>query len=203
MGSSKYTANYRYFKDIDSEDKAYWLGFLYADGCVRKVSKNSFNISLQLSEKDKRHIELFKECINANHPIRKDLNMSRIILFSEDMASDLKKWGCVPRKTFKIKGIPNINKSLINHFIRGYHDGDGWNYIDPQGYFRLCGLGTESFCVSIIDHLGYGVVHRDKGSNIFRYNFNGTKGKRFAKFLYSNASIYLDRKYNKINSEVE
>ena len=29
-----YSCDYHYFDEIDTPDKAYWLGFLMADGCV-------------------------------------------------------------------------------------------------------------------------------------------------------------------------
>ena len=46
----KHIINEKYFDSIDSEDKAYFLGLLFADGCV---AKNGYNICLTLKNNDK------------------------------------------------------------------------------------------------------------------------------------------------------
>ena len=61
---SKYPVNEDYFEDINTKEKAYWLGVLYADGAINK------NNSVRLGMKDKDHIEKFKKAIGAiNHKI--------------------------------------------------------------------------------------------------------------------------------------
>ena len=37
----KHNLNKDYFKNIDNEEKAYWLGFIAADGCIYKMSKTA------------------------------------------------------------------------------------------------------------------------------------------------------------------
>ena len=59
----KHFYNEDYFKVIDSEDKAYWLGFISADG---SVSKDAYHIRISLSSIDIKHLEKFLTCINAN-----------------------------------------------------------------------------------------------------------------------------------------
>ena len=49
----RYNCNYDYFKEIDTEDKSYWLGFLYADGSVRK---NTNTVELSLKGSDIEHL---------------------------------------------------------------------------------------------------------------------------------------------------
>ena len=48
----KHNLNKEYFKNIDTEEKAYWLGFIAADGCVYKMSKNAHRLQINLSYKD-------------------------------------------------------------------------------------------------------------------------------------------------------
>ena len=55
-----YKANYRTFKIIDSAEKAYWLGFIAADGCVYVREKNA-TVWLQIKAEDRKHLEKFKE----------------------------------------------------------------------------------------------------------------------------------------------
>jgi len=52
----KYTLNEEFFDELN-EKSVYWLGFLYADGCVRK--RKSSELRLKLKKEDKSHIEKF------------------------------------------------------------------------------------------------------------------------------------------------
>ncbi len=97
---------------IDNEYKAYWLGFLYADGYVRMKYNRSGELKLKLSSKDKEHILLFNKCISSNYPI-KDLvstilykgqksnsNVSTVSIYNTKIVNDLIKIGCVSKKLF-------------------------------------------------------------------------------------------------------
>ena len=138
---SRYFANFRYFNKIDTEFKAYILGFIYADG-------NLFNNTLKIaiSEKDKEILEKFKEDIKCNNPIlfiksnlKNRQDQVSLSITDVDLRNDLIDKGVIENKTFKIV-FPSYNKvpkKLIHHFIRGYFDGDGcicvykvnWRYI--------------------------------------------------------------------------
>ena len=68
-----YFFDFDFFEKIDNELSAYWLGFIYADGCVEKKNKygeQSFKIAIH--EKDQEILEHFKEDIKSTYPIRKD-----------------------------------------------------------------------------------------------------------------------------------
>jgi len=134
-----YAVNDDYFEQIDNQEKAYWLGFLAADGCV-DARKGKGLLSLTLAEKDKGHIELFRRCVNTAKPIytytkkypnaRGTFNISCTLnITSRKMVEDLIRHGVVERKT-KILKPPQIWEKLIPHWVRGYFDGDGsvrWN----------------------------------------------------------------------------
>ena len=70
---SEYNYNEKYFETIDNEHKAYWLGFLYADGYVepiyRKNKIKAFRIEIGLSIEDKHHLELLLQDIESDVPI--------------------------------------------------------------------------------------------------------------------------------------
>ena len=55
--SRKSHVNTCIFETIDTEEKAYWLGFLYADWCVSHY-KTSKRVELALQEKDLNHLNL-------------------------------------------------------------------------------------------------------------------------------------------------
>lgn len=126
---TKYTINENYFEKIDSEEKSYWLGFLYADGHIRK-SEYSFVIGL--CQKEKIVISNFLKAINRNSPIYKDrrvIDNKEFIYYkttfgNEKMYFDLEKLGCFQRKslTLKFPTEQQVSKEFIHHFIRGYFD---------------------------------------------------------------------------------
>lgn len=71
QGARKHKLNKSYFASIDSEEKAYWLGFLMADGCVYKgSSKNSYRLQINLSFNDRDCLEKLNESIESDYDIK-------------------------------------------------------------------------------------------------------------------------------------
>lgn len=121
----KYQVNQEYFKNLDSGEKAYVLGFLYADGnvCENYVSFGQVIINKDIVEKINRALE-------SNCPIResqpKKGNLFYEVSFrSAIMCEDLEKLGIVPNKSLILEFPTFIPDELMPHFIRGYFDGDG------------------------------------------------------------------------------
>ena len=155
-----YPRNELYFNSINTPEKAYWLGFLYADGCVH--SGKAYVISMNIT--DKEQVEKFKTAIGAvNHLITETKddrwrNAKVLYQFSikdKQLHSDLIKWGCVPKKTFAITKIPNIPKDYISHFIRGYFDGDGsLHWLQNTNNYRISFTsGSQDFLKDILKEL--------------------------------------------------
>lgn len=128
MRNSKRPFKNRYiFDKIDTEEKAYWLGFLYADG---SVGSKEDKIELSLAACDYNHIQKFKDFIGLDNKIsyRKKQNAYRYSFRDKTFKEVLIKQGCVPKKSL-ILTFPTIDQvpvELIRHFIRGYFDGDGY-----------------------------------------------------------------------------
>jgi hypothetical protein len=126
----KYTCNSNFFEKIDTEEKAYWLGALYADGCVRN-NKNSYSVTL--ISKDIEWLDKFKEHIEYTGLIYREYHKKfnkecfKLNISDNKLAQDLINCGCTERKSLTIEfpGENILPKNLINHFIRGYFDGDG------------------------------------------------------------------------------
>lgn len=111
------------FHIIDTEEKAYWLGFLYADGYVSKYNQ----IEVSLSLEDEEHLIKLKQFINTNTNIIKDEHRCRLLFCSKELANDLAQLGCVNNKSLILQ-FPTeqqVPQELIRHFLRGYVDGDG------------------------------------------------------------------------------
>lgn len=128
-----YTFNENYFELIDTEDKAYYLGLMYADG----QNNNEGNyVRLSLGEEDKHILESFVKYLGGDNKLgfielnNKNINWSNqyyLQLSRKKISDDLTNLGCIQNKTNSVI-FPNerqLNKNLIRHFIRGYFDGDG------------------------------------------------------------------------------
>ena len=143
---SKYTYNKNYFKQITTETQAYWLGFLYADGCISRFYRNeklkSMSLELTLQSNDIKHLENFRNDLEANIPIQHKIisnkyEADRIVINCTYMCQDLINLGCTPTKSLTLE-FPNneiVPKHLLKHFIRGYFDGDGGiSYTEGEYY---------------------------------------------------------------------
>ena len=191
------------FEKIDTEEKAYWLGFLYADGCV---GSKEDKVELSLSEKDLHHIEKFKEFMNINNKIcyREKTKAYRFSFRSQKCKFDLIRQGCFPKKSLILK-FPTeeqVPKNLMKHFIRGYFDGDGW-FSNTGSCFQVGLIGTQDFLeglLKIFSELGITtdnkifIVNRENRAK--RYVFSKLQDVTiFLNWIYKDAVVYLDRKY--------
>ena len=196
------------FDVIDTEEKAYWLGFMCADGTISSSPKNpevktEFKIELSLASKDLSHLEKFAAFIKYRKAIYCNDKRCRIFLNSERMWKSLYKHGCIPQKTLKLQ-FPVLDQPLIRHFIRGYWDGDGcltWcnkEHTCPE----ISVISTEDVLLNILSFLK---LESKIFINPSTYEFNPLT-KKFHMYshkafiacykLYENSNIYLQRKYN-------
>lgn len=191
------------FDMIDTEEKAYWLGFLYADGYVSDDNKLSLGLQAQdvgHLHKFNRFLELTTNRVSYSPKItpQKIYDFYRLTVGNTTLCNALKEKGVIPRKSLVLM-FPEENvfsdKSLIIHFIRGYWDGDGC--ISPISN-QINVLGTKEFLLSLKQYLPEMsnrnvLIHK----NVFQLGLSGKKAYNLLKRLYENANIYLDRKYSK------
>ena len=203
--------NENVFDNIDTEEKAYWLGFIFADGTIsssplRENAKTQYQFELSLSSKDKEHLEKFAKFINYKKSIYCDETRCRLSVYSKHLWNVLNCNGCTPNKSLTLK-FPKIelfsNKYLIIHFIRGYVDGDGCLTYSNKEHtipsFNV--LGTSEFLENIQSYLEINVklsILHSKSQSITKFfTLSGEKAFKVCYKLYNNSTIYLDRKYNK------
>lgn len=211
--SRKSHVNDHIFDNIDTEEKAYWLGFLYADGNV-KYSHTSWRIELTLQEQDLNHVQKFAKFVSCEKEpkYRANTKAYRMSFSSRRMAEELIKKGCIPNKSLVLK-FPTydiVPHKLMPHFIRGYFDGDGCISLHDlvhsvRRYVSL--LGTKEFLEGLVKETGIkgAIIKKEKRttSNTYTLTWHKKEGDMMLDYMYKEASVYLQRKYNKylINSE--
>lgn len=224
---SKYEYDHSFFKDIQTEAQAYWCGFIMADGCVSTNEEiNSCEICIKLQAGDADHLRKFNKSIKGNVPVtlfddwivrpgeteETISHQCQIRLYSQEMFHDLEKYGVIPNKSL-IKQFPkNIPDNLMNHFIRGYFDGNG-SISFKENKYRSCSFctGSEIFANDMSNYINEKVcktskIYKSKRANCFSFNVSSYDSTyAFLNYLYKDATIYLDRKFQKkeqfLNSE--
>lgn len=196
--------NRNIFHTIDTEEKAYWIGFLTADGYLNE-QRNS--LTLKLGAIDLNHLKkfaLFME--DTEESIKQDVggayNKDNICYYlnynSKELTQDLKQYNIFQGKSGK--EIPCIfdNLELQKSYIRGLIDGDGCvnNGLEYVGSFEMCNYIKDYFknFYNYKDNCQY--IY-PKGT-IYEFNVRSKQIYNGLKYIYQNATIYLDRKYKKI-----
>lgn len=193
--------NEDYFENIDSEDKAYWLGWLITDGCI-----NDTSISITLKECDTYILEQFQSDLGLMNKIKQfNKKYSRLMFWSKKMIEDLAKYGIVPNKTFTID-LPKIREDLIPSLLRGCVDGDGSiTYLTYSNRLTtelmFCGNRTsvESFNKLACQLIGIEEKNIVPNNSIFRVRWSSRKEiVDICNKLYENSEKHkLIRKYEK------
>lgn len=201
--------NSSYFKIIDSSDKAYFLGLLFADGCNTKIG-----LTISLAEKDKYILEKLRENLEftGNLILRKarKINYSNqfcLQIFNKDLSNNLSDLGCIPRKSLILK-FPikeQVPEGLMSHFIRGYFDGDGCIF-NPNGKSNSINfVGTKDFIISLKQHFINTLGVKDnkvfigKNKITTTITWSSIRDTQLIKdYLYNNSNeLYLKRKFKK------
>jgi intein/homing endonuclease len=197
--STKKLKNLRYFASIDSSEKAYWLGYLYADG-------NQCNDVIQLNCKDKEHLNNFKHSLSANFKIAtKDVYLKQtnktyrnysVSFKSKIMCSDLSDKGIIPNKTYDKLKLPYIPKQFIVDYIRGIIDGDGSLSI-PKKQRSLC-LSITNTNIELLEYIklyfGKGSIGNKKGTIAKQFRITISNKINLLKKIYYPSCLCLRRK---------
>lgn len=208
------------FDSIDTEEKAYWLGFIFADGYINsqdtELSKNRYCFELSLKGSDIEHLNKFNKFMkheDSNHAKLSKTKCAnngticdrcRWIVSNKHLWETLNSYGCTPKKSSTLR-FPNKNifksEDLIRHFIRGYFDGDGCIsrclhkiIVSP----KISIISTPEFLNSIEEIIKY-KSSRSRRCDWSIYtqslDFSKDDGIKFINYIYSDCSIYLDRKF--------
>lgn len=201
QNAKKYNINQDFFKIINSEAKAYYLGLLFADGWIRQDGL------VGLCSTDKELIIGFVNAIKSNHPITSKIPPKGQLLYSisfgcKKMAKDLFDHGCVPAKSHILRPPINVPDKLMRHFIRGYFDGDGC--IRKTARFGFCGTKAMLEFISqwLVKNAEMPIATIHPHAKIFRIEYAGRISLlKFNLSIYKNSRIYLHRKAKMIFEE--
>lgn len=207
---TKYVLDHDFFEKIDTEEKAYILGFITGDGLVGDKS-NKNRIAVGLKKDDVSLLEKIKKILKSNHKLfltkqfdkrtNKTYERRTLSFTSAKMRQDLNNFHLYERKsTSGIYVFPELPKDLISHYLRGLVDSDGtisftkktncWS-VGMSGNYKIC----EAFSNKIFEKLKIEKRAISKDGSIFRTTYYAKENvKTILSFLYDDASIFLERK---------
>lgn len=211
--AKKHDLNEHYFDIIDSEEKAYMLGFIYADG------NNLFQtnrVAIQLAKIDEEILQKFSHIMFNKQNLKyskkqnaegKEFEYVSLNMYSKYMSQHLATLGVVERKSHLITFPTWLDISLYKHFIRGLIDGDGWIYLpatnrDSPNVGLICTKQINDTLLLFFDK-NLGITSYLCEANKQDFNVmceirikNYHQCKILLDWLYKDASIYLKRKYD-------
>ena len=210
----KYNLDINYFDEIDTPNKDYILGFLYADGYNNRINNT---VVLSLKREDEEILEKINKELKNEKPIYrydyinnydgKERHMSEVIFASKHMCESLEKLGVIQNKTFTIT-FPNfLKENLYPHFIRGLFDGDGCASIyndEDRERFMVSIMSTKALCDGMKDFLKTQDINFNvnkacgkKDENALIRSGSNKENKKFMEYIYKDADLYMQRKYER------
>jgi hypothetical protein len=205
-----------YFSIIDSPNKAYWLGFIFADGWIHKDIKNrNYELGIELQLSDIKQLNDFNNELGNAHDIvekhsekyicdyhKKSITDSVVLrVYSKKIVDDLIRHGVVENKT-KSTIFPKINDYFFD-FLRGYIDGDGCIYVNDKGYMVVHITSANPDVLQYIKNKlskDYDIksnIYQEK-ENKYRIYFNKINSIKLLDFIYYDDNVQkLNRKYEK------
>lgn len=202
----KYNIDETFFDVIDTEEKAYFLGFLYADGC-NATNRNA--VTLSLKDDDKEILEKLNSLLQPEKPLgyRKS-GQTTLLISNKHISQRLVELGCHRAKTYTLvfPSEKQVPKHLVRHFVRGYFDGDGW-----VGEKAICIVSTLNFCNSLSEilkeQLGINCYirarHPERKNNIRMLELSNKSARKFLNWIYKDSNIHLQRKYERYLKQMD
>lgn len=210
-----YTIDYTYFEQIDSHEKAYFLGLIMADGSVSfnrdgtKVNK----LSISLQERDGYILKEFKERIQFSGPIfeyedkrENAQNSIKINIHNERFVSQLIKFGITPKKSLTHSFFKNIPEEFVPSAILGYFDGDGSvSFLKKENRLETSIISSVEFAKNLNKIL---LAANIKNAFSIRETTNrhlmglikmkgNNQALNFYRYAYSDSPVFLARKKQK------
>jgi deoxyuridine 5'-triphosphate nucleotidohydrolase len=186
--NAKYNLDDNFFSDVNSEAKAYLLGWIASDG---HISKSGFTINIH--EKDLLCLKILRDIILPSLLIKTyKSNMIDLSVFSKQISIDLCQLLKIkPGKKSNTVRFPELKDDNLKWaFLRGYFDGDGTiRHIHSQS--PECSI-TSNSAAMLSDIQNFVKIPCNINQNVIRWT--GLNMIDFLGKLYDNATVYLSRK---------
>lgn len=211
-----YKSDQTFFNKIDTEEKAYILGFVCADG---HICKKTYRLSIALKDSDYKILERIKECIKSEHPVVRHikkknpytksnnlvLEQCTLSINGKKLIEPLCKMGIAGKKTYTLDSsiINIVPENLIRHFLRGYFDGDGsvtWGKEYSSGKKYLIQIaGNKEFLENTYQKYfpsACRIYKYKTAKQCYTWKISDKKQVlKFLNYIYEDANIYLERKH--------
>lgn len=214
--NATYEVDKSFFSNIDTEEKAYILGFICADG---HIDATSYRISIVLQDSDYQLLDKIKHAMHSTHPIKRGiirenpytrtdnpiLHQCSLHINGKELVEPLVSMGIAGKKTYSLDSsiIQYVPEQLIRYFLRGYFDGDGsvtWGKHYSSGNKYLVQVaGNEEFLLNTFQKYfpsNCGLYKYKTSRQCFTWKLADKKRVlEFLNYIYKDSEIYLDRKY--------
>lgn len=202
---SRYNKETTYrFRKIDTQIKAYSIGFICCDSAIR----NSM-VEISISKSDREILDIIAKEVDSSVSIdntfdKKTRHFPKARM--EKKIPDIKTFLGGEKKTDR--HLPIVNKSLDRYLLLGAFDADGcltWGRRKDKGRIWQKISFTTSFGISVciqkilMKELDIStMIHPKSGSNCYVIEFSNRKDVlKFLDYIYCNDFVVLRRKYLK------
>lgn len=199
------------FQNIDTEEKAWMLGFIYADGYI---DSSKTKLKFTLAEKDKDVLEKIKSILRSNSPIKRKEGRQikgtdyfgsstvTLMISNAQICQDLEKHGAFYKKSLKLQFPLFLKDELIRHFIRGYFDGDGSITFGRHDFPKISIASNKEFLEGIHNILLKenitSSIYASNRSKVNSLEINAKSSvEKFLNYIYKDSSIFMERKYQR------
>lgn len=212
-----------YFENIDTEEKAYWLGYAWCDGNVNvrplKTGGIDYCFSVDICERDHTHLYKLKDSLGAINKVEKlktvkasftsDKWRYRIRIKNRKFCKILiEKYKMIPYRTDISDLVSDIPKKLIKHFIRGVIDADGSIVLDKNDRAHIQVSVSKEMGEFIRNFLQEeGLVKKVAALtplyigglvDLYKIAYGGQREVLgLLNYLYRDANMYMNRKHDK------
>lgn len=210
----QYDINEKFFDDLNNENTSYWFGFFVGDG---HNNLNNKSIEIHLHSKDINHLKKFNKALQSNSPIRyksstKQESCSSIIC-NKHISQKLYEYGIDNNKSFTAD-FPDsyLEEKYWPHFIRGVFDADGSIYFKKRMKDHLDPVFAITGTIKLISRIQQILINKldlnktcfdstSENGTVVTLRYQGIKDVlKIRDYLYKDATIYLQRKYDRFFS---
>jgi hypothetical protein len=205
LAKEKNPVNEYWFDIIDCAEKAWALGWMATDGCVRDkgTRRGQRGVTLSLNIKDKEITESFHSFIGGTCRSNERLKTTSWCVYSDHLNDSLRSYGIVPRKTSGLKIVlDKIPEQYQRDFIRGCIEGDGCISESKGRWTFSFGSASLGFIEQIVELLPlHPIIHKKKDKDF--YYIATQRVDSILRWVYLPSEVFLERKKMKAMRALE